>query len=53
MRRREVIPLIGGVAVTAWPIAGRAQQPVIPVKFVESEIEKWAGVIKAAGVAAQ
>ena len=46
MRRREFITFMGGVAV-AWPLAARAQQPVMPVVGVVSGESQETSVLRA------
>jgi len=31
VRRRELMAVLGAAAAAAWPVAGRAQQPPMPV----------------------
>src|SRR5262249_22484385 len=44
VKRREVIPLLGGVA--ASPVAARAQQPIPVVGFLNSAGDKWTAAFR-------
>ena len=49
MRRRDLIALLGGAVVTAWPFATQAQRPRLPVVgfLGTSAAEEWAPFVAA------